>query len=793
MIRNFLRIAVRNLLRQPSYSLLNVLGLAIGMATVVLIAAYIRVDLTWDKFHHSADRIVRVVELQNFGGDELTDVAWTMGPLGPMLVRELPEVEMATRYFTDYNVLFNEGDTRRYVDMVGYVDSVFFDMFDFQFVAGNPTTALNRPDALVLTESEAKSLFSEIPALPQTVLVRNEPFVLTAILEDLPPNTHFQFDALISFESFKDDERTYSSWGNNRLSTYLMLTRPMDPSSLDEKVTEAYHKYGEWEGLKFYLQPLLEMHLHSDHIELDRNWGKSDLKSLYTLGSIAVLILLIASINFINLSTARSMRRAREVGLRKVVGANRTSLVTQFLGESLLLALIAMLFAAIAAELFKPLFANLTGRELPLNLVSGGFGTLTLLALALLTGTLAGLYPAFVLASYRPVSVLKSGGSSKAPGGVLLRRGLVTLQFAVTVILLIATAVVYRQVDYLRHKPLGFSKDQVIMIPLRGEFEKEQKLALRDRLLATPGVEFAAISSGTPLWGAGQSGMLFEGQTDSRMIEQIVCDPSYVNVYELTVVQGRFFDLDYPSDLFDDETGTGAAVVNETAVREAGWDDPIGKTIGMWDVELPVIGVVKDYQLRGPQRKIVPLVSICSDYWGHILSLRLTGNSIPETLTAIEEVWNEYAPAYPFDYSFADEQFEANFRFFVRQAQVYETFAGISIFVALLGLIGLVSYATERRKREIGVRKVLGATETQILGLMSREFLILILLSNLIAWPVAGYIMHGWLREFPYRTSLGLWLFPAAALVVLLVAWTVLVLVSWRASRMNPADVLRYE
>jgi len=794
MIRNYLRIAFRNLVRQPSYSLLNVFGLAIGMASSVLIFAFIRVDLTWDTFHHNANRIARVVELQDFGGNELTDVAWTMGPLGPMLVRELPEVEMTTRYYTESDILFGRGDVRRYVKSVAYVDSVFFAMFDFAFVAGNPATALNRPDALIMTESLAKSFFNGIPTLPQTVLVGNQPFVLTAVLKDLPANTHFQFKALISFESKKDDEELYSSWGNNNLSTYLMLTHPMDVSGLGEKITEAYHnKYGGWEGLKFYVQPLLEMHLHSDHIEFDRNWGKSDLNSLYTLGSIAILILLIASINFVNLATARSIRRSREVGLRKVVGANRLSLMIQFLGESLLISFIAMILAGIVAQLFKPVFANLTGRALPLHLLNGGFGTLVLIALAAVTGLLAGLYPAFVLASYRPASVLKSGAGGRAPGGVLLRRGLVTLQFAVTVILLIATAVVYRQVNYMRNKPLGYDKEQVLSIPLHGHIEREQKLALRDRFLQIPGVESATISSGTPTRGAGQSGMLFEGQTDSKMTEQLICDPEYADVFKLTIVQGRFFSSEYPSDLADYDKGTGAVVVNEAAVREAGWTDPIGKTVKMWGMSMPVVGVVKDYHLRGPQREIVPIVSICSDYRGRLMSLRLHPGSIPQTLASLEKVWDQYVPEYPFDYSFVDEQFEANFRLYVRQAQVLETFAGISIFVALLGLVGLVSYATERRSREIGVRKVLGATESQILGLMSREFLLLILLSNLIAWPVAGYLMNGWLQEFPYRTNLGFWLFPSAALVVLFVAWTTLILVSWRASRLNPADVLRYE
>jgi len=793
MFLNYLRIAYRNLIRQPSYSLLNVLGLAVGMAAALLIASYLRVDLTWDKFHHNADKIVRAVELQDFGGDELTDVAWTMGPLGPMLVDELPEVEMATRYYTEWNVLISVGEDRRYITSVGYVDSVFFTMFDFAFVAGTPESALNRPDGVVMTRSIAESYFDGLPALPQTVLVQNEPCVLTAVLEDLPPNTHFQFDVLRSFESKKDSENLYDSWGSNNLSTYMLLTGPTDIAALGEKITEAYHKYGSWKGLKFYAQPLLEMHLHSDHIELDRNWGKSDLKSLFTLGSIGVVILLIASINFVNLATARSIRRSREVGLRKVVGATKASLISQFIGESLLLSLVAMLFAGLLAELFKPVFADLTGRALPLNVLDGGFGTGVLLALALLTGLLAGVYPAFILSSYKPASVLKSGGGGGAKGGALLRRGLVTIQFAVTVILLIATAIVYRQVDFLRNKPLGYDKEQVLTIPLRGEISSEQKSDLINRFATLPGVESVSLSSGTPTRGSGQSGMRFEGITESRMTEYLLCDDQYANVYKLTMAEGRFFDPAFPADVADPDSGTGAVVVNETAAKEAGWDDPIGKTVGVWGMNLPVVGVVRDYHLRGPQREIVPIVMLYSDYFSRNINIRLMSTEIPRTLDELGAIWGEYLPEYPFDYSFVDEQFEESFKFYIRQAEVFETFAGISIFIALLGLIGLVSYATERRRREIGIRKVLGATETQVLGLMSREFLILITLSNVIAWPVAGYLMSGWLQEFPFRTDLGLWLFPTAALVVLLVAWTVLVIVSWRASRMNPADVLRYE
>lgn len=798
MLRNILTVALRNFVRQRGYTLLNLFGLALGLGTSLLIFGYVRVDLTWDRFHENTDQIVRVVELQDFGQKELTDVAVTMGPLGPMLKAELPEVVAQTRYHTQYQIPIQRGDEKFFSGLIGYVDPDFFEMFDFKVQIGDLNSALNRPDALVLTQTAVKRYLPGVKdPFGQVILVQGRPVVVTAVIEDPPVNSHFTFEALAPFEAMKEVQSVYASWGSNNLSTYLMLTPEADPDSLGPKITEAYHRHGSWEGLKFYAQPLTDMHLHSEHIEIDRNWGKSSVNQVIVMISISLLILLIAIINFVNLATARSIRRSREVGLRKVVGAQRNSLILQFLGESMLTALIAMLIAGLGVQLLLPSFQNLSGREVPLNVIGGGFATWMLLVLTLLTGLLAGLYPAIILSAYRPVEVLKGTGRREGKRGSLLRRALVLIQFSITIALIIATTVVYQQADFIRNTPLGYDKQGVLVLPLRGEEASRQAQSLAAEFEKYPDVEAVTVSSRLPTRGGSQSGMLFEGETESRMTNWILADPKYAEVMGLQLTEGRFFDKEFPSDLItEDEEGniaSGALVVNETAVQQAGWDDAVGKTIRFWGTELPVIGVVRDFHFASLYTPIAPMVIANYERYPNYLSMRYISPNVNELLGSIEEEWSARLPALPFDYFFLDADYDRYYRTQQRQAQMLRAFAMLAIVIALLGLVGLINYSTERRTKEIGVRKVLGATEGQIIGLVTREFTRLVIYANLLAWPVTWFSMKRWLDEFAYHVPLNWWLFPLAGILALVVAWFGLAVVAWRASLTDPVDALHYE
>ena len=795
MFLNDFRIGIRNLSRQKGYTLLNIFGLALGLTAAILILAFVRVDLTWDQFHKNIDNIYRVVELQNFGGTELTDVAVTMPPLGPMLAEELPQVEEILRISRRINGVANVGDRSLYIENVGIVDSSFFDFFSFPLLEGNSKTALNRSDGFILTEKTAAALFPDENAMGRTLEFDGIPRTVTGIIGEFPVNTQIHFDALAAIDA-KSNEKFSEQWNSNNLSTYLMVTPGTNIAALDTSITAAYHRHGDWNKLIFYVQPLKEMHLYSSQIEIDINPGKSDIRAVYTLISLAILILLIASINFVNLATARSVRRAREVGLRKVVGAGRGSLILQFLGESLLLSLLAMIVAAIAIQLLLPVFRNIVGREVPLHLFDGGFATYTLLGLTLLTGILSGLYPAFILSSFKPSQIFRSSGTTTTSGGVFLRRALVTFQFAITIGLLIATGVIYRQAQYIRNKPLGYDREHVLVLPLRSNEATENASALRDMLLTVPDVVSASIATRTPTNGGSQSGMTFEGEEKSRMTNYILCDENYANVMSLEMAEGRFFEAGHPADLVkveSDSVISGTIVVNEAAVRKAGWDNPIGKTVEYNGHQFPVVGVVKDFHFQSLYTEITPLVFVDFPSQGYLISLRYRSDNTNELLRSIESKWDEWMPNLPFDYFFLDDDYNRYYHQQLHQATLLESFSGIAIIIATLGLVGLVSYATERRTREIGVRKVLGASVAQILRLMTREFLLLVVIANVIAWPAAGFIMLRWLQDFAYRVPLAWWLFPMAGLIVFALSWLVMIAVTWRSAQTNPAEALRYE
>ncbi|MFH0884055.1 MAG: ABC transporter permease [bacterium] len=799
MFRNIITIALRNLVRQKSYTLLNIFGLALGIATALLLFAYIRVDLTWDGFHPNADRVVRLVEKQNFGEKELTDVSWIMPPLGPMLVDELPEVEAQCRVMNVWSALISRGENRFYESGISYVDSTFFDIFGFTLEHGNPKTALVRRDGIVLGREMAKRYFGEgEDPMGQTLMLNNEHLVtVTGILADPPTQTHVRIKALIPFPMAAEySGLNLDSWGNNNHACYLLLSRPdIDLNELGEKITEAFHRHGSWEGLIFWAQPLREMHLYSGKIELDgHNAGVSDISVVLSMAAIASLILIIACVNFINLSTARSVRRSREVGLRKVSGAKRGDLIVQFLGESLLIAFLAMVLAGVIVQLSAPWFSNLVGRETPLNVLDGSFATLSLLGLMFFCGVVAGIYPAFVMSSFSPVKSLRgSGKGSTATGGVLLRRVLVVFQFVVSIGLIISTGVIFRQARYMINRPLGFDKEQVLCLMVHDDEFDSHWETFRDRLLTHADVKAATFSGRLPFIGGGQSGALLEGEEKSRMTNNFNCDASYDDVLGLRVARGRFFSADIATDMAGEEDSTGVIVINEAAVREWGWDQPVGRSLRMWDRRWTVIGVVEDFHYNSLYSEISPIILFNYYNYKSFVGVRFNTDAAQAVLGEVEKVWEEMFPELPFDYIFLNQQYERYYRDVLRITSLLQTFAAIAIGIACLGLLGLAAYAAQRRTHEIAVRKVLGATEGQVLTLISREFLLLVVLANLFAWPVSYYVMNRWLGQFAYHAAMPWWIYPAAGVAALIITVLTISAIALRSARLNPASVLHSE
>ncbi len=798
MFRNYLTIAWRNLMRQKGYSLLNILGLALGMAVALLIFSYVRVDLRWDRWHENSDLIVRPVELQDFGGDERTDVAVTMSPLGPMLVEELPEVETMTRVMHGWRPpVVMRGEKRLYESSTAYVDSTFFQVFSFKLLQGDPETALTRRDAVVLTET-ARDRYFEPDENPIGQILRinsQRDVVVTAISEDPPPETHLRYAMLFPFDAGLDDQReNLDDWGSNFLATYLKLVAPENMDTLASKVTEAYHRHGDWAELEFWVQPLNDMHLNSEHIEIDINPGKSSMNNVYALGAVGLFILLLACINFMNLSTARAITRAREVGLRKVSGARKRELIFQFLGESLLVSFFAMLLAALVVELAGPWFADVSGRALEFAVFSGSFATWMLLGLGAAVGILAGLYPAFVLSSFRPVTVLKSADSRSTMGGGRLRRVLVVFQFAISIGLIIATGVVYAQLQYGLTKPLGFDKENVLVIPIPDQGFWDNYEDHLNSFSKVPGVVDYALSSRVPSRGGSSSGFIPEGSDRSRVINWNSVSAGGDKVFGWDVLDGRFFDEELTTDRWLDGDTTGVMLMNEAAAKQFGWDDPIGKTVkGFGNVTFNVIGLIRDYHFSSLHTQIEPMLLVNLGPAFSLVSIRYNRPDAHAFVQDLEAVWDERFPDRPFDYFFLDENFDSMFRTEERQAHLFQAFSIVAVVIACLGILGLAAFSTGRRTREIAVRKVLGASEGRIFGLLTREFAILVLLANVIAWPVTYYLMSKWFETFAYRAPWPWWVFPAAAGGTLLLALLTVGLQAIKAVRLRPARALRYE
>ena len=816
MIKNYLTIAIRNLMRHKLYTSINVLGLAIGLACGILILLYIQQEFSVDRDHTLGDRIYKVIREER-GSTQTTYGSGTSGALGPALEETFPEVETTVRIWQQWGVSAKYGERQgQYISAL--VDDNFLDVFDFPLVKGDLETAFRTPYSAVITDDMAQHLFGDTDPMGKTfsIDIRSFPgeYTVTGIVKKshlssdlyLPSDLYFQI-LLTTIPPVGETQEVWTMWMPLQLwrpiKTYVLLKAEQNAEILQAKMQSLLRSYmGDEVAAKntYHLQPLHRVYLYG---ESDFNpAANSPIQKIYMLAVIGLIVVVIACVNFTNLATARAVTRKREVGVRKVVGAHRLQLMVQFLSESLLLTCAALLIALALVELFLPLFNQFVYSDLHLNAAIVIAGAPAVLTLTLIVGLLAGWYPAFFLSSFRPVTALKSSAFS-SPGSTGLRKGLMVFQFGMSILLVICTLMVYQQLRFIDTKDMGFTRDHIVSLPIfLRDFKKEpdpqMRLSARHQMVKQVFLEHPNILSASALryriMGYGGLPRLIwpnGDRTKERTIRINEVDDSFFETFDIPVLRGRAFSADVASDT------SQAIILNETAVRLLGWeDDPIGKQIKSPEFQnqtLTVIGVVKDYHSLTLREEIAPMGFLARWELFYSLALRIRPENTAQTLSFLETQWKRFVPDEPFEYYFLDEIID--WIYFNEQltGKMLGIFSLLAIFVACLGLFGLAAFMVQSRTKEIGVRKVLGASTPHLMMLLSREFMLLILLANGIAWPIAYYLMHDWLSGFAYQTDLNVVPFVASAIMALIIAFGTVSMQAIRAARSNPIDALRYE
>jgi ABC-type antimicrobial peptide transport system permease subunit len=786
MLKNYLKVAFRNLWKNKGFSLINITGLAIGMASAMLILLWIQSEVTYEQFHQKKDRIYEAWNRAAFSGEMH---CWHTTPkvLAGALKKDLPEVEHACRVNWGQNYLFSLGD-KRMMQQGNAVDSNFLQVFSFPLLQGDPNTALNEPFSIILTAGLAKSLFGDENPMGKTVRLDNKDyFKVTGVAKNPPVNSRFQFNYLIPWSYLRKIGQDDQNWGNNSTRTYVLLKEHASLASANAKMKGIKTRYDSSEKhWEMFLYPISRWRLYSSFKGAEESGGKIEYVRLF--GIIAAFILLIACINFMNLSTARSEKRAKEVGIRKVVGAQRGALVSQFIGESILLAFFAGLVALAIVQLSLPGFNILTDKKLTMQYGNPWFW-LTGLAFVVFTGLLAGSYPAFFLSGFQPVKVLK--GTFRAVNALITpRKVLVVLQFSFAIILIICTIIVKQQIDHARDREAGYNKSNLIYHFITGDISKNFDL-IKGELLSS-GVATAVCRTSSPLtesysdtWGFEWVGKAADDKTD---FSRFCTDQNLIGTTGLKLVKGRDFSL---KEYLTDSTGI---ILNESAVKAMGFKEPLGQIIKDDGISWHVIGVIKDFILESPYTPITPMVIQGAKGWFSTVNIRLNdAHPTAENLKKAEIIFKRYNPEYPFQYNFVDQEYAQKFDDEKRTGTLAALFAGLTIFISCLGLFGLATYMAENRVKEIGVRKVLGASVSGIVSLLSRDFLRLVIISFFIAAPLAWWAMHKWLQAYPYRVSIQWWVFVMAGVLSMGIA---VATVSWQALRAalaNPARSLRSE
>lgn len=807
MIKNYLKTAYRTLKKNVGFTAINVFGLALGLATCMLIVFYVVDELSYDKYNTKADRIYRADMQIKFGG---LDQAYASSPssLGIVFKKDYPEVESSCRFLPRGGFNVKKGTQTIHEDKMVFADSTLFDVFTLPMVAGDPKHALVEPNTVVITETTAKRYFNTVQAVGKTFTFDDKLlYKITGVIKDLPKQSHFHYDFFLSMAS-KEESRD-NAWFSNNFNTYVLLKPGADVKQFEAKFPELMRKNAgpqlqdilhltfdsfERAGNRYQLSlmPLLDIHLKSNLVsELDHN---GNIQYVYIFGAVAMFILLIACVNFMNLSTARSANRAKEVGVRKVLGSARKYLIAQFLSESMMVTFVAAVIAVVAAYLLLPLFNNVSGKNIELNAASLIWLVPSLLVTVLVIGFLAGSYPAFFLSGFQPIEVLKGKLSAGFRGG-MLRSSLVVFQFFISIVLIIGTLVIYNQLKYIQNKDLGYNRSQVLVV--HGVYNLgEQTKVFKEEVRQLPGVTGVTMTGFLPTSDYRNSSSVFQERAldpkKAVLAQTWTVDDKYLPTLDIKLVKGRNFSDQMPTD-------SAAMIVNETAARLMGVPDPLNKpmylpmdNMAKTFKEYHIIGVIKDFNFASLRNNISPVILMYGQDSGS-LSLKMNTANITGLMALIKDKWKSIQPGKEFAYSFMDDDFDSSYRAEQRMGTIFIIFTSLTIIIACLGLFGLAAYAAEQRTKEIGIRKVLGANVSNIVGMLSKDFIKLVMIAIVIAVPVAWFAMQQWLQGFAYRQNIQWWVVALAAVLAVVIAFVTISFQSIKAALANPVRSLKNE
>ncbi len=794
MLTNYLKIALRNLLRNKVYSGITIFGLAVGLAACLAIGLHVQDEYSYDRFHRKAADIYRLTEIQQ-QEDGTHPVAATPGPLAPSLAADYPEIVHGVRV-GQWGYLLQAGQTGVEPDKMLIVDNDFFKMFDFKLLMGNPEKALTSPDEIVISEKLAAQFYSSgwrQESILGKVLTLNteQPLTVVGVVADPPTNSHLQFDALLPFKYVEKYDEWGNKWNSNNYHTYLELRPGTDAAAFEQKVTHHIAKHDAENKATLHLQPLKDIFLYSK-FDYGTDWGKrGDIFYVKIFLAVGLIVLLIAIINFINLATARASQRAREVGVRKSVGALRGSLVWQFLSESFLLTTLALLLALVIFQSFLPMFNALVDKQLSLPTDEPMFWG-CFAGFAFLVSVLAGAYPAFFLSSFRPAKVLK--GIVDVKSGIGLRQTLVVGQFVLSIALGIGTIVIYRQLDMMQNKKLGFDKSQLLYVKLKGDARGKAPL-FKEEIAKLAGVASVSATTSTLVDVGNQSYVEWEGQEsdDKLSITRLNIDPDFLKTTGLSLASGRNFSFAIPADTLDT---FGKYLLNESAAQRMGWNNEsaLGKRVSFYGLEGEVIGIVKDFHFKPLRSAIEPMIfRFRPKEYSFNLLVKTSGGNLSQTLAEIGKIHKANDPNYPLSYGFVDQDLAAQYRAEQKTSRIVSYFSVLAIFISCLGLFGLATFVAEQRTKEIGVRKVLGASVASIVALLSKDFLKLVLVAIVIASPIAWYTMNAWLADFAYKIYIEWWVFALAGGLAVGIALLTVSFQSVKAALMNPVHSLKSE
>lgn len=810
MLKSYFKIAFRNIFKNKLFSLINILGLAVGIACAIVILLFVQDELSYDQFHSKKDRIVRVTrEWLNQDGESNLHLARVAPPIGTLLINDYPQtIERMVRILSDYNTKLKYNNKIFIEEKFYWAEKDFFKIFDFKLIEGNKETALAEPGSVVISHSMAKKLFGNEDPIGKTINYEDQADLLvTGIFEDVPRNSHFKFDylgSLISLYNVFGRDFFETNWSSNNYATYLLLgnaklkeeLKTNIPSFIDKHYGAAIKRHTGHDPTQppsktnlLHLQNLTDIHLYSNlNSEFEQN---GDITNVYLFSAIAVFILLIACINFMNLATAKSSKRAKEIGMRKVLGAYKKQLVYQFIGESLFITFFAVIISIGLLEAALPALNNFIGKELAVNYTQNFAAVGGIFLIALLVGLISGSYPAFLLSSFKPSSVLK-GNSQPGSGRSLFRTTLVVAQFTISIVLIISMSVVSNQMEYFKNKKLGFNKDQIVILPA-SESMRENLDGFKSILLQNPNITSAATSDLIPSdkllnsWGAER----YENNSTVPLgfrLAVVQVDNDFIDTYQFKLLGGRKFSREFSTD------DSSSYIINEFAAKRLGWspDEAIGKPLVYGDVPGTIVGVLADFNFESLHNEVSPIIFVNTKTNGRNFSIRLSGN-FPAAIDYLKGIWEKYNSDYPFEYSFLNEDFDSLYKSEEQLGEIFGVFSFLAVFIACLGLLGLASFAAEQKTKEIGIRKVLGASVTNIVSRFTFEFVKLILIANIIAWPIAYYGMNLWLNNFAYKSDITISIFISAGVIALLIAVATISFQAVKASLTNPAKTLKYE